>query len=371
VLALPFLFYYSRKEKYKDAIPSRFFLKNNPPLKPNSIWFHGASLGEIASLKPIIEHFKNDFNIEITTITNTGFNQAKKLVKNPRFLPFEIFAPFWVKRQKLFVILEAELWYFMILFAKLKGAKTILLNARISDRSYHKYLKVKWFYRFIFSYIDIVYTQTQKDAKRLEEIGAKNIEVLGNIKLIKMPQTTNNYQKPNILTVVGASTHEGEENLILDSFINLKGKAKLIIVPRHPERFEDVYITMSQYVSKHNLSISRFSEDKSFNSDLILIDTMGELINIYAISDIVVLGGSFAEVGGHNPIEPAFFNTKIISGKKIFNQEELYSCVDNIKMIENNQLTQTLKSYSKLNKTNINQSVDITSFYKIIENTKN
>ena len=144
LLIVPLLLYKSLNKKYKDSIPARFFLKNNPPFEKELVHFHSCSLGEVRAIKPIIDKLKQEVNI--STTTNTGFDEAKKLSKNVRFLPYEIFLPFWYKKQKLLVVLEAELWYMLFFIAKKKGVKTILLNARISDKSYKNYKRLFFFY---------------------------------------------------------------------------------------------------------------------------------------------------------------------------------------------------------------------------------
>jgi 3-deoxy-D-manno-octulosonic-acid transferase len=117
----------------------------------------------------------------------------------------------------------------LFLMAKKKGAKTLLINARISDKSYKSYLRFRFFYKKIFENIDKVFAQSEVDKQRLQELGAKNVEVIGNIKLAQLPKRRALFEKPNITTIVAASTHEGEEELILNSY--KKEFGKLIIVP--------------------------------------------------------------------------------------------------------------------------------------------
>ena len=178
LIALPLLIYLSFKSKYKDSIPARFFLFKNPKFSlADGIWFHVCSLGEARALKPIVNRLK-DKDIKITTITHTGFAEAKKYGVEVRYLPYEMFLPFWIKKQKAVVILEAEFWYMLVLIAKLNGSKVIFLNARISDKSVDKYLKMSWFYRRILENVDILYAQSEVDKNRFLALGAKNIEVI-------------------------------------------------------------------------------------------------------------------------------------------------------------------------------------------------
>jgi 3-deoxy-D-manno-octulosonic-acid transferase len=346
ILAIPYLIFKSRNSKYRQAIPAKFFLKNNPPFKENGIWFHSCSMGETKAIKPLIDNYIKDANISV--ITNTGYEEAKKISSNVRYLPFEIFLPFWVNKQKVLVVMEAELWYLLFLFAKKKGAKTLLINARISDKSYKSYKRFSFFYKRIFKNIDKVFAQSEVDKNRLEELGATNIEVIGNIKLAQLPKVSVNLEKPITTLITAASTHENEERLILEAF--KKEQGKLIIVPRHPERFNKVDLQIREFVKDKNISYERYSLKEDFESDIILVDKMGILNDIYAISDVVILGGAFEKIGGHNPIEPAFFNCKIISGKNIFNQKSLFDCIKNYYLIENDELGNYLDNIKDLEK---------------------
>lgn len=330
ILALPLLLILGFKSKYKKSIPSRFFLSNNSPFKKDDkIWFHACSLGEVNSLKPIIESLGEEVNVSV--VTQTGYKVASA-IKNVhvRFLPFEIFLPFWVKKQRVLVVLEAELWPLLFVMSKLKGTKTILLNARVSDKSYASYKKFAWFYRWIFLHVDKVFAQSEIDKVRLHELGAKDVVVSGNIKTMSIPVLTCKYEKPNKEVITLASSHEGEEELLLPH-IKIEPHQMLIVVPRHPERFKKVDDLLKKYSVKHQLTYSKLSEKSKFDTDVVICDKMGELINIYAITDITYLCGSFKDgIGGHNPLEPAYFHNKIISGPFVFNQKPLYRLVKNI-----------------------------------------
>ena len=344
ILAIPYLVWKSRSTKYKKAIPAKFFLKDNSSFKENGIWFHSCSMGETKAIKPLIENFKELANISV--ITNTGYEEAKTISSNVRYLPFEIFLPFWINKQKVLVVMEAELWYMLFLFAKKKGAKTFLINARISDKSYKSYKMFSFFYRKIFKNIDKVFAQSDIDKKRLEQLGATNVEVIGNIKLAQLPKVKQILKKPEATLITAASTHENEELLILKSYKKTHGK--LVIVPRHPERFEKVHLLINEYIKNKDLTYHRYSQKDDFESDIILVDKMGILNDIYAISDVVILGGAFEKIGGHNPVEPAFFKCKIISGKNIFNQKSLFECIKNYYLIQNDELEEYLDNIKNL-----------------------
>jgi 3-deoxy-D-manno-octulosonic-acid transferase len=267
-----------------------------------------------------------------------------------------------MKKQKLLVVLEAEFWFMLFVVARAKGTKVVLLNARISDKSVKKYLQFAWFYKKLLENVEIIYAQSEVDKNRFLALGAKNIEVIGNIKLAGKITKTKEYEKPVQECIVAGSTHEGEEESVLKSFVEYKKQvdAKLIVVPRHPERFESVYTLMKSYADKNSLTISRFSEVQNFETDFILVDAMGELNNMYAISDIAIVGGAFREdVGGHNPLEPAYFGCKIITGKHFHDQKELFKYVHHVQYVEREEIHKALLSAKDLPPSLVEEKINL------------
>ncbi len=369
IFALPFLVLLSFKSKYKQSIPARFFLWKNKSLKPDGIWFHSCSFGEAKAIKPLVDALPQK-SLRMSTTTQTGFDAILQYTQQSRYLPFESLLFYWIKPQKALVVMEAEFWYLLFALVKKRGAKTLLINARMSDKSFPKYVKISYLYKQIFKYIDEVYAQTDKDKERLEFLGAKNVLVTGNIKLSKLASISKKLEKPSSLLVCAASTHKGEEKLILNAFINFKKEeknAKLIIIPRHPERFKKVASMLKDICVKETLSWHKFSDNEKCDSDIVLVDALGELVNIYAISDIVVLGGAFEPIGGHNAAEAAQFSCKIISGKHYFNQEDIFRAIEGISIVEASNLSKKLSQHNILKKTKIKYRTDITP---IVESLK-
>jgi len=368
-LALPFLVLFSFKTKYKNSIPSRFFLWKNRPLKPNGIWFHSCSFGEAKAIKPLVDELPLNV-LRMSTTTNTGFKAISEYTQESRYLPFEALLFTWLKPQKVLVVMEAEFWYLLFALAQKRGAKTLLINARMSDRSFPKYQRIGWLYRQVFKHIDEVYAQTNQDKERLESLGAKNVVVTGNIKLSKLPTPSKELEKPSGLLVCAASTHKGEEGLILKAFADFKKEqkdAKLIVVPRHPERFGKVASKVKSFAKEEGLSWHKYSKNENFESDIIVVDKLGELVNIYAISDIVILGGAFEPIGGHNAAEAAQFGCKIISGKHYFNQKDIFEAIEGIALVEASNLSRRLLQYGVLKPTRIKSKSDISAILKSLK----
>lgn len=359
VIALPFILFLSFKQKYRHSVPSRFFLWNNPPFQENDIWFHVCSLGEAKAIAPLLDRL-NGFKIAISVTTHTGYEAASKYVAQVRYLPFEPWLWFWIRRPKTVVILEAEFWYLLFSIATLRGARVIALNARISDRSFPKYYKMKWFYSRLFERCERILCQSSEDMARFIALGAHNVEVVGNIKLAQKIEATKEYPKPDGILIVAGSTHEGEEEGIIRGFMDYHSRnphTKLLIVPRHPERFNKVAQLIGNIIPE--IAFSRWSQSQTIDTDITLIDTMGELNNLYAISDIAILGGAFSPIGGHNPLEPAHFGCKIITGKQIFLQRELFKYVSHVQFVDLEGITEALSIAETLPPSQVNATIDL------------
>jgi len=362
-ILLPFLYFFSKQQvKYKISIPARFFLYKNAPLDRDGIWFHVCSFGEARAIYPILDGLPKEV-LRLTTTTQTGHEAiSSKSEDQSRYLPFEPLLFSWLRPQKMLLVMEAEFWFLLFALAKRRGAKTLLINARMSDRSFPKYKRIAWLYRHIFKHVDEVYAQSEIDKERLAFLGAKNIRVIGNIKLANIPKVTQKLTKPKTLLVCGASTHEGEEELIINAFLKLKEeepKARLILAPRHPERFKKISEMVERCANENHYSWHNYSQNEAFNSDIIVADVLGELVNIYAISDVVILGGAFSPVGGHNAAEAAQFGCKIISGEHYFNQRDIFSMIEGITIVTKENLARRLQQHAQLIPTKIIQRTDI------------
>ncbi|WDL74333.1 lipid IV(A) 3-deoxy-D-manno-octulosonic acid transferase [Helicobacter winghamensis] len=391
--ALPLLFLLSFKRKYKNSIKKRFFA---PTPLPNGKyhWIHACSFGEVKSLQSIIDTLENNLEnstqILLTTTTQTGFTLAKTLYPKCliAYLPFESFIPFWLKGKDILTLTltEAELWLMPLFCVHSKRAKTLLINARISARSYPRYLRFRFFYVKLFSYLQKIFSQSQIDKERLESLGAKNVEIFGNLKLAEIPQVSIHYTAPNAPLWVIASTHcknnKSEEVLILQSILESFFKNPIptsqishntphfLFAPRHPERFLEVEQTLNVILKENHLppliKTSTKGIQNALDAPFILLDSLGELNNIYVIADLVILGGSFLQgIGGHNPIEPAYFHTKLISGPYIFNQQALFANIKNCAICEIESLAEILKT--PLENSCITQKLNLT---KIIQTLK-
>lgn len=359
VAALPLLLIFSLKKKYRDSLPARFFGWKNPPFTPHDIWFHVCSLGEAKAIAPILERLEKR-SVAISVITHTGFEAASKYKAQVRYLPYELWLWFWIRTPKTVVVLEAEFWYLLFRLAHIRGGRVIALNARISERSFPKYYRMRWFYRLLLENCDRIFCQSGEDMARFIALGARNVEVVGNIKLAQKIVASRKILKPEGTLIVAASTHEGEEERILEAFLAYKKRnqeAKLLVVPRHPERFAKVGELIGRVCGE--LSFARWSDRNEIDADITLIDAMGELNNLYAISDVAILGGAFAPIGGHNPLEPAHFGCKIITGEEIFLQRELFKYVSHVQFVTKESIGEALVRAERYPPSQVNETIDL------------
>lgn len=307
----------------------------------SSIWIHASSVGEVNGIRPFIEKvlaFYPDEKIVVTTMTTTGKEVASKISSRliVGLVPFDspLFVKSFLKRikPKLLVIAETELWFSMINECFQRKIPIMLANARLSDKSFPKYLKYKIIFSTLLTKIAIVVAQSELDRERFLKVGAKNVVTGGNIKFsVNLPDYNSQEIRkkygfaPEDLIITWGSSRPGEEDLfirifkaLLPDFPNLK----LIIVLRHIQRVKEVTANLD---SQAYTTFSDFTPNKK----ILIVDAMGVLNQLYACSDIAIVGGSFFDFGGHNPLEPAYYSKPIIMG----NYHS--SCLDSIeKLIE-------------------------------------
>ena len=313
--------------------------------------FHGVSVGEVIALENLIklsyETFK-DCKILITTGTKTGQDIAKKkyseIADTITYFPFDF--PFSVRqffknnRPDLILMAETELWPFFAAYAKKKNIPLLLINGRISDDSFKTYKYFGWFFKHILSCYTGIYTQSEDDKEKFIKIGASSnkTEVMKNLKFdIKKNPTPLNFDKGEEKILIAGSTHKGEDEIVLETFKNLRYDfpyLKLILAPRHLDRISSIIDLMGDF--KYG---KRSNNDNFKENDVILLDTLGELSRMYSIADIAFIGGSFNNTGGHNPLEAVIYSKPVISGPSVKNFKDIYAllCKTNAAKIVNSK----------------------------------
>ena len=321
----------------KNRFRERYGITKFRRPKGKIIWIHAASVGEFKSASVIINNLSDNFKILVTTTTLSAAIYAKQKFGKKiihQYAPFDVI--FWINKflnnwkPRLVIWIESDLWPNTLVRLRERKISSIFLNARISPKSYKKWQYIASYYRFITKTFDGIYAQSKNDLERIKKLTSINVEYIGNLKLTKKKDSLPNYDISENIKIMFASTHEKEESLIIPYLKNISKKfpyINFVIAPRHPERSNKIY----ELLKSQNLSVEYFSKIKSNTSNFIIIDSFGKMDEFYNKSDIVFLGGSLTNNGGHNPIEAAMANCAIITGPNVFNWQNLYE-----EMIEKN-----------------------------------
>jgi 3-deoxy-D-manno-octulosonic-acid transferase len=336
-----------RLGKYRSGLGERLGLV---PARLNgvlsgTIWVHAVSVGEVLAVSQLIAELKQQHpnrQIFVSTTTATGQKLARQRFGENRvfFMPLDF--GFAVRRYlkalkpQLIVIAETEFWPNLLHLAGKQETSLAIVNARISDRSFPRYKRFKWFFGRVLAEVDLFLAQTAEDAERLREIGAPTgrVQVSGNLKFDirpnAQPALVNGLRgaidKDSPVIVCG-STADGEEESLLAAFKVVQQQfpmAVMIMAPRHPERFEKV----ATLISASGLALQRrsvWNPPQPIRSGIFLLDSLGELAAVYELADVAFVGGSLVPTGGHNILEPAQYGAAILAGPHTFNFRKIVS----------------------------------------------
>jgi 3-deoxy-D-manno-octulosonic-acid transferase len=331
--------------------------------KPGSVWIHAVSVGEVLAISQLLRQFQQaagETPIFVSTTTVTGQYLARgRFGENKAFfLPIDFgFAirPYLNRLQPgLLVLAETEFWPNLLHLAKKRGTAIVVVNARVSDRSFPRYRRFRWFFSRLLSNIDLFLAQSEDDARRLVAIGApaERVQVSGNLKFDVPPSAAgaliNDLRKaiPRIAPIiVCGSTADGEEIVLLNAFHDVLGQhpsAVMVLAPRHPERFDKV----AGLISALKLPLVRrtsWNASRPVSCGVFLLDSVGELASVYALADIAFVGGSLLPVGGHNILEPAQHGVAIVTGPHTFNFREIvriFTENDALRIVEPENISQ-------------------------------
>lgn len=312
-----------------------------------TIWVHAVSVGETMAAKHLLKGLRQaypDYRILLSTTTETGRSVAEKLPECDLHVYFPFDYPFAVRRvleaasPSLIVIIETEIWPNFARIGSRLGIPLVLANGRISDRSFPRYRLFRWFFSSVLPHFSAICTQTEEDARRMTAIGAPSgrVHVARNLKYDLPPVTVSEEEKQRVrekfhiaegVTILAAaSTHAGEEEAIIEAYKGLlrgHGRLMLILVPRHPERGEGVKQLLVKQGFSPVVRSALAAGDVCGAGGVFLVDTVGELMQIYSVSDIVFVGGSLVPVGGHNLLEPASLSVPVVFGPHMSNFREI------------------------------------------------
>ena len=329
-----------KQPEYRQHWHERFGFYAQSVKKP-IIWLHCVSVGETRAAAPLVNALLNQYpnhQILLTHTTPTGratsqqlFGDKVQRVYLPYDLPFAVNGFLKHFKPAIGVLMETELWFNLIAACKQQKIALLLVNARLSDKSAHGYAKLGKLVCDGLKSLTVIAAQTTLDAARLQTLGAQNVQVVGNIKYDVAPPENAALQGQELRHLLSdhrpvflaASTREGEESIILDA-INQANIPHLvtIIVPRHPQRFNEVE-TLLQQRGLHYQKRSALNQTVNAETQVILGDSMGELFTYYAGADICLVGGSLLPFGGQNLIEPMRMSKPVLIGEHTFNFKEV------------------------------------------------
>ena len=334
-----------RHGRYRTGWAQRFGRISRRSPEKKCIWLHAVSVGEINAAKTIIKELEarfSDFEIVISTTTDTGFAQANSLFKKDHQIFYFPFDFSWVMRRAFInirpaicLLMELEVWPNFLRLAKQLDVPVVVVNGRISDKSFPKYKRAKPLVRHIFQKVNLVLAQTDEYAQRFREIGAGNVIVTTSLKY-DTAQITHKVDGTDALAAklniddekvwVAGGTGPGEEQIILDVFTQLKqtdqlDDLRLVIVPRKPERFDEV----ARMIEDSGFNFIRYNSIKNTDTicnekpAVILGDTMGDLRKFYCLATIIFVGRSLVPMGGSDMIEATALGKCTIFGPHTFN----------------------------------------------------
>lgn len=301
-----------------------------------SLWIHAVSVGETMAALPLVRYLGQRYpekEIIFSTMTDTGQEVARKNLEGLRvfYMPFDlgVIIRRVLKRLRvsLFITMETELWPNTFYELAKRGIPVIVVNARISEKSFKGYRRIRFFMKPVLDSVSAFCAASDLDARRLMELGvpSSRIYITGNLKFDMTPPAPPRLRLLNPsgkrIVVVG-STHQGEEEIILRELRELinNDRVFLILAPRHPQRSDEVVGLLKRLgVSFIKRSELRSEELEIDDADLLLLDTIGELSSFYGLADIAIVGGSFVPVGGHNLLEPAYWSRPVICGRYMNN----------------------------------------------------
>ena len=357
----------NNKEDKKRYI-EKFSISSKKRMNGNLIWFHGASVGEILSIIPLIKYYEKKNKVDQILITSSTLSSSKviqkfKLKKTVhQFFPIDHF--FFVNRflnhwkPNLAVFIESEIWPYMFKKVYNKKISLILLNARFTKKTFNKWKKIKFFSKSIFNRINIAYPQNLETRKFLKKLNTKKIKLIGNLKFVQNESFKQNkisnrlkFQLSGKKTWVASSTHISEEIFCAKAHLELKKKIKnliTIIIPRHVHRANEIIAE----IDKLNLKIALHSRKPNNlkNIDIYLVDTFGETNIFHQIGATVFLGGSIIKRGGQNPLEAASYGARILHGPNTDNFKDVYKLLKKLKVSKKIMTPKQLASSITFNK---------------------
>ncbi len=318
------------------------------PISKPVIWIHAVSVGEVQACRPLIGKLWDDHpdhELLVSTVTTTGAELVRKSFEScvtHTYLPYD--HPFIVQQflnainPAILVVAETEIWPVLYKQCKLRHIPVIIINARVTDKSFHRYQKLRSLTSQTLGQVNAIVAQSEANAEKFNElvIDKQIVSVNKNLKFDVADITSSDEIQRELsplingrCVIIAASTHSGEETLLLDAFNKIKQSLVeifIIIVPRHPERAKDI----GKIARDAGFNGTYYTDKQSWKTDcnVLIVDEIGILQQLYLLAELVVIGGSFVPIGGHNMLEPASASKAIITGPYLDNFIEIYELLE-------------------------------------------
>jgi len=339
-----------KNKEHKIRYKEKFGIPSKKRIKGNLIWFHGASVGEILSVIPIVKNYEKDKSIHQILITSSTLSSSKILEKFKfkktvhQFYPVDHiyitskFLKYWKPNTAIFI--ESEIWPCMFNELKKRKIPLILLNARITKKTFDRWMILKNFTKNIFRKITIAYPQNLETKLFLKKLKTNRVKSIGNLKFIEDKNEKFNKINNKLRSLfkskkiwIASSTHSDEEIFCAKTHIEIKKKIKnliTIIIPRHIHRVNKIILDLERL----NLNVTTHSSNSRNldNIDVYIVDTFGETKKFHKICCSVFVGGSIIKRGGQNPLEAARYGAKILHGPNIDNFKDVYKTLSSLKI---------------------------------------
>ena len=345
--------------KYREGLRERLgFVPLRLRRGERVIWLHAVSVGEVLAASRLIEELgaRSGCTVMISTTTRTGQRLARERFNAERVFYFPLDFAFAVRaylrtlHPRMIVLVETEFWPRILTECRRSGVPVAVVNARISDRSWPRYLRFRFLWRRLLNGFAAVLAQSDIDAERLKALGAANVRVGGNLKYdirVAQPAAVTDALRAHLpagtKVVVCGSTLAGEEELLLNS---LPPDVVTVLAPRHPERFEAVAAMLAARGAGFVRRSEWMADPNALSPGVIfLLDSIGELASVYSLASVAVVGGGFFIAGGHNPLEPAQFGVPVVMGPHYENFRGIVDKLreaDAVAIAEPSKLAQTL-----------------------------
>jgi 3-deoxy-D-manno-octulosonic-acid transferase len=341
ILSLPWVLYQlAFVKKRRQGLAERF--GGSPVMVKKTVWCHAVSVGEVRAVAPMLALLDEDDRVKgriaLSTVTVTGQATAMRecgFVKSIFYFPLDL--PLVTVRAirrlnpEIFITAETEIWPNFFHSCFIRDIPVVIVNGRISDTSFPRYLRFRWFFRPFLQRVALFLMQSEEDARRILELGAReeSVCVTGNMKYDRSPKTValpgpvQRWAEKGFLLVAG-STHAGEEEMVLDALDDFDGRGNILLalVPRHPERFAEVASFLESRGTPW-IRYTQIDEAREITESILLVDAMGVLDGFYELSNAAFVGGSLVPVGGHNLLEPAMHEVPVLTGPYLHNFKDI------------------------------------------------